>query len=74
MEKEGSTLTPWDFMPSGVKSGASGLRFYRYAGSLTTPTCNEFVVWTVFADPISVSKAQVSCDVINFNLLFAHQR
>ncbi|VDK57310.1 unnamed protein product [Gongylonema pulchrum] len=33
--------------------------FYRYEGSLTTPSCDESVVWIVMADPISATLPQM---------------
>ncbi|XP_016060236.1 PREDICTED: carbonic anhydrase 4 [Miniopterus natalensis] len=33
--------------------------YFRYLGSLTTPGCEEKVVWTVFADPIQLHKDQI---------------
>ncbi|VDQ02240.1 unnamed protein product [Trichobilharzia regenti] len=35
-------------------------RYYRYPGSLTTPPCTENVLWTVFTDPVPVTRVQVS--------------
>ncbi|KAM6465090.1 carbonic anhydrase 4 isoform 2-T2 [Liasis olivaceus] len=33
--------------------------FYRYKGSLTTPGCNEEVVWTLFEKPIELGSQQI---------------
>lgn len=34
-------------------------KFYRYSGSLTTPTCNEVVAWTVAQTTIPISQSQL---------------
>lgn len=50
-----SSISLFDLLPE-----EDSLRHYfRYLGSLTTPTCDEKVVWTVFQEPIQLHRDQV---------------
>ncbi len=43
-----------------LTEGVDRTKYYRYQGSLTTPSCNEAVIWTVFKEPVKVSNDFVS--------------
>ncbi|KAF4111735.1 hypothetical protein G5714_008766 [Onychostoma macrolepis] len=44
-------LTMDDLLP-----GVDRTKYYRYLGSLTTPSCDEGVIWTIFKDSVKVSQ------------------
>jgi carbonic anhydrase len=50
---EGVKINPIDLLPADRS-------FYRYPGSLTTPICNEVVMWYVMKNPIELSEAQIA--------------
>ena len=50
---------PYNLLPESRDS------YWRYNGSLTTPYCNESVIWTVFTSTVPVSQEQV-CNAIKF--------
>ncbi|XP_027831125.2 carbonic anhydrase 4 isoform X1 [Ovis aries] len=50
-----SSVSLFDLLPE-----EESLRHYfRYLGSLTTPTCDEKVVWTVFQEPVQLHRDQI---------------
>jgi carbonic anhydrase len=71
-ERNAALARLWENLPSEVGSEQpagkgqlgellpSGRKYYRYAGSLTTPPCSEGVSWFVLKDPVTVGEDQLS--------------
>uniref|UniRef100_A0A914WSN6 Carbonic anhydrase n=1 Tax=Plectus sambesii TaxID=2011161 RepID=A0A914WSN6_9BILA len=53
-----STVTLFDVMLSDMVP-ISTAAFYRYSGSLTTPGCEEAVVWSIMSHPMTIADYQL---------------
>jgi carbonic anhydrase len=53
IKAEGLKIDAADFLPADRN-------FYRFPGSLTTPICNEDVMWYLMKNPIEFSEAQIT--------------
>ncbi|XP_043076737.1 carbonic anhydrase IV c isoform X2 [Puntigrus tetrazona] len=56
---EGNSSEVEDFKLGDIIPPANKLNYYRYLGSLTTPGCDQAVVWTVFQKTLPISKNQL---------------
>ncbi|XP_026051610.1 carbonic anhydrase 4-like isoform X2 [Carassius auratus] len=56
---EGNSSEIKDFKLTDILPQANKLSYYRYLGSLTTPGCEQAVVWTVFQKTLPISKNQL---------------
>ncbi|XP_073680006.1 carbonic anhydrase IV c [Garra rufa] len=56
---EGNSTEIEDFRLTDIIPQANKLSYYRYLGSLTTPDCDQAVVWTVFKQTLPISKKQL---------------
>ncbi|XP_040566157.1 putative carbonic anhydrase 3 [Lepeophtheirus salmonis] len=57
--KNASTETDIRGFPLYQLLPANEQSYYRYMGSLTTPLCNQIVIWTVYQVPVSISERQL---------------
>ncbi|XP_048021774.1 carbonic anhydrase IV c [Megalobrama amblycephala] len=69
---EGNSSEIEDFRLTDIVPQADKLSYYRYSGSLTTPGCDQAVVWTVFQKALPISKSQLTS--MYKQLLFATEK
>ncbi|XP_077089649.1 carbonic anhydrase IV c isoform X1 [Siphateles boraxobius] len=60
VKHEGNSSEIEDFRLADIIPQANTLSYYRYSGSLTTPGCDQSVVWTVFQQTLPISKTQLT--------------
>ncbi|XP_016420677.1 carbonic anhydrase 4-like [Sinocyclocheilus rhinocerous] len=69
---EGNSCEIEDFRLTDIIPQANKLNYYRYSGSLTTPGCDQAVVWTVFQQSLPISKNQLMS--VDKQLLFGTEK
>ncbi|XP_038615353.1 carbonic anhydrase 4 [Tachyglossus aculeatus] len=59
-EKDESSTLPKARLSDLLPSTDKLKRYFRYLGSLTTPDCQEKVIWTLFKEPIQLDENQIT--------------